>query len=164
MACKDDNNTCVFFQCEQKRPNATSLQADFRSRLENETSSFTYKLAFQLLITAIVSHERHKMVMPLSAQLTPLLSHPIYPSLPTVGACHCWQTYYLQYDRALLPQNGGFDFPQWHLITVAVLQLAFPRSESRPEPEAKSCTFSVFVRSLVSFIQLTDGIKTDQNK
>lgn len=33
------------------------------------------------------------------------------------------QTYYLQYDRVLLRQNGGFDFPQWHLITVTALQL-----------------------------------------
>lgn len=39
---------------------------------------------------------------------------------------------------------------------------AFPGSESRPEPEAKSCTFSVFMLALVSFVQLTDGVKTPQ--
>lgn len=26
-------------------------------------------------------------------------------------ACHLWQTYYLQYDRASLPWNGGLIFP-----------------------------------------------------
>ena len=50
---------------------------------------------------------------------------------------------------------------------------AFPGSESRPEPEGKRAApfffFSVFVLSLVSFKQLTDGLKkkkkrTDQHK
>lgn len=156
----------LFFKCKQWPPNATSLRLLFlKAGLEREAPSFTYKLAFQSLITAIVSHERHKMVMPLGTQLTPVLSHPILPITPWWEPAISGQTYYLQCDRVLLPQNGGFDFPQWRLITVAVAAAAFPRSESRPAPEGKrAAPFQFFVLSLVSFIQLTDGFKkkTDQ--
>lgn len=62
--------------------NATSLQSHFKIRLEKETQSFTYKLAFHHLITTIVLHERHKVAMLLSRQLTSVLSHAVYPSLP----------------------------------------------------------------------------------
>lgn len=72
------------------------------------TPSFTFKLAFHRLITAIVSHERHKMAEALSAQLTPGAITPNLPISPPVGACHRCQTYYLQYDREPLPWNGGF--------------------------------------------------------
>lgn len=62
----------------------------------------------------------------------------------------------------LLPQNGGFDFPHWHVIVVTALQLHSPGLSHGPGPEAKSCTFLFFVLSPLSFIQQTN--KDDPKK
>lgn len=101
----------------------------------SQPRSFTHKLAFQHLITVIVLHERHKMAN------QPRCSQP--QSTQSVAEWKVWFS----------------PLPSYRGLSAAA---AFSRSESRLG--AKCCTSSLFMLSLVSFSQLTDGIKTDRHK
>lgn len=156
------NTTSVFFhsaQCEQWQSNAASIQSHFKSRVDNETRSFTYKLAFHRLITAIVLNQRRRMVMPRSRQLT--LSHPVYPSIPGESLPSLADILFTVWSSAAALE-WRFDFPQWHLITVAEMQLHSPGVSHGQSQRQRAAPFS-FIHLLGSLIQLTD-CKKQTNK
>lgn len=147
------NTTSVFFhfaQCEQWQSNAASIQSHFKSRVDNETRSFTYKLAFHRLITAIVLNQRRRMVMPRSRQLTPVLSHPVYPSIPGESLPSLADILFTVWSSAAALE-WRFDFPQWHLITVAELQLHSPGVSHGQSQRQRAAPFS-FIHLLGSLI------------
>lgn len=103
MASKDNN--CFSFSCEQWQ-----MPQVYRHILK-ETPSFTSKLAFHHLITTIVLHERHKMAMPLSTQLTSVHSHPVYQSLPVESLPSVADMLFTVWSSAAAPEWRVWFFP-----------------------------------------------------
>lgn len=64
----------------------------------------------------------------------------------------------------LLPRNGGFDFPQWHLITAAALQPHSPGVSHGYGQRQRAAPSRFFVLLLVSFVQLTDTVKAQRQQ